>query len=137
MKHVYAALLGAVASVVGGYSISFVANCIGWFSFFEGLWLVQVSLISAILSALALSFILARTHRSRLTALLVAFIAVAVAGSAGAITHHAFRFGLGPRTVIAYCRSSCVYAVVLLPLSYPLTRLLQLLIQRIHATRSV
>lgn len=131
MKHLYAALLGAVASIIGSYSISFFGACMGWFYFSEGLWLARVSLVPCVLAALALSFTSARILRSRLVAVLAAFFTVALAGSVGAIAVQSARAGYGRVNASGYFTWCWVYAGVFLPLSYPLTRLVQRIIQRI------
>ena len=102
-----------------------------WFYFSEGIWLVQVSLVPCVLAALTLSLSAAHAHRSRLKALLVAFFAVALAGSAGAVAVQASRFGLDRVNVSGYLTWCWVYAAIFLPLSYPLTRLLHRIIQRL------
>ena len=103
----------------------------GWFYFSEGTWLVRVSLVPCILAALALSFFPQRTRRSRLTALLVAFFAVALAGSVGAVAVESSQRGIARVNVSGYLVWCWVYAAIFLPLSYPLTRLLQRVIQRL------
>ena len=103
----------------------------GWFYFSEGIWLVQVSLVPCILAALALSIAASRVRRARLTALFVAFFAVALAGSVGAIVVQSSRFGFARVNASGYFAWCWVYAAVFLPLSYPLTRLLQRVIQRL------
>ena len=131
MKHVYAALLGAAASIVGSYSISFFGACMGWFYFSEGLWLVRVSLVPCVLAALAFSFSSPHVRRTRLIALCVAFFTVALAGSVGAIAVQSTRFGFARVNASGYFTWCWVYAAVFLPLSYPLARLLQRVIQRL------
>ncbi len=103
----------------------------GWFYFSEGRWLVYVSLVPCILAALAFSFFGQLTHRRRLTALLVAFFAVALAGSAGAVAVESSRRGIDRVNVSGYLVWCWAYAAIFLPLSYPLTRLLQRVIQRL------
>jgi len=123
MRHIYSVLLGMSASVLGSYIISFLGSFIGWCHLSDGAWLVQVSLIPSGLAGVALSFT-SRFRRIRFTALLVAFFAVALAGSIGAVALHASRFGLDRTNVSGYFTSCWVYAAVFLPISYPLTRLL-------------
>ncbi len=133
MKHVYTALLGAVACIVGSYSISFIGACMGWFYISEGSWLVRVSLVPCIVAAVVLS-VTDGVRRPRLTALIVAFFAVALAGSIGAIAVQSARFGFASVNASGYLAWCWVYAAVFLPLSYPLARLLQRLIQHLsHA----
>lgn len=102
----------------------------GWLYFSEGLWLVCVSLVPCILAALALSLLGQGIRRSRLLALLVAFFAVVLAGSVGAVAVESSRRGIARVNVSGYLIWCWVYAAVFLPISYPLTRLLQRVIQR-------
>jgi cellulose synthase/poly-beta-1,6-N-acetylglucosamine synthase-like glycosyltransferase len=106
----------------------------GWFYFSDGLWLARVSLVPCVLAALALSFFAQRTRRSRMTALLVAFFAVAFAGSFGAVAVESAQRGIARVNVSGYLVWCWVYAAIFLPLSYPLTRLLQHAIQRLSSS---
>ena len=130
MKHIYAIFFGALASFVGSYAASFLGACMGWLYFSEGLWLVRVSLVPCILTALALSFSAPHVRRSRLVALCLAFITVVLAGSFGAIAIKSIRYGFVPVNVSGYFVWCWVYGAAFLPLSYPLTRFLQRVIQR-------
>jgi hypothetical protein len=137
VKHVYAALLGAAASLIGSYSISFFGACMGWFYFSDGIWPAKASLVPAVLAATAFSLLGPRFRSSRLAALLGAFFTVAIAGSVGAVAVESANRGISRVNVSGYLGWCWAYAIMFLPLSYPLTRLLQRLIQRLaNATGS-
>jgi hypothetical protein len=125
VKHVYAALLGAAASLIGSYSLSFFGTCMGWFYFSDGIWPAKASLVPAILAAMAFSLLGPRFRCSRLAALLVAFFTVALAGSVGAVAVESANRGISRVNVSGYLVWCWAYAVIFLPLSYPLSRLIQ------------
>jgi hypothetical protein len=139
MKHILAVILGVVtsatASLVLASGVAFTAGVVG--HFLEAWpWLFSVSVGPCALSALGLSFAASRTRRSRwrlhISALLAAYIGVALAGSLGAIAVESAHRGVEHVNVSGYLTWCWIYAALILPLSYPLAMLLQRMIHRLH-----
>jgi hypothetical protein len=139
MKHVLAVILGVVMSAAASLVLaSGVALTAGYIRHFLEAWpwLFAVSVGPGALSALGLSLAASRTRSSRwrlhLSALLAAYLAVALAGSVGAIAVGSAHRGLENVNVSGYLTWCWIYGAALLPLSYPLTFVLQRIIHRLR-----
>lgn len=139
MKHILAVILGvalcAGACLVLASGVAFTAGVVG--HFLEAWpWLFSVSVGPCALSALGLSLAASRTRgirwRLHLSAILAAYIAVALAGSLGAVAVESAHRGIESVNVSGYFTWCWIYAAVFLPLSYPLALLLQRMIHRLY-----
>lgn len=87
-------------------------------------WIFAVSVVPAAVTALILGIASERkpgvSRRIWLVALFAALVTVALSGALGAPIVQTLRFGLSRVNVSGYVLWSPVYAVVLLPVSFPL-----------------
>lgn len=136
-KHVLSTLAGALASVAIALVITWgTAATVG--SYKHPLeawpWLFQVSVVPCTLGALVFSLISARAKKDRvlfhLAAAVVAFFAVAFAGSIGAVAV-AHAHGKNPN-ISGYFGWCWIYAAVLLPVTYPVAVVLELAVRQLH-----
>ena len=139
MKHILAVILGvtfsAGACLIMASGVAFTAGVVG--HFLEAWpWLFSVSVGPCLLCAYGLSLAVSCTRgrrwRLHLSAILAAYVAVALAGSLGAVAVESAHRGIESVNVSGYLAWCWIYAAVLLPLSYPLALLLQTIIHRIH-----
>ena len=131
MRHIVNVLVGLAAALIGSALLALggtmTVGVYGGYSRhpFEAMpWLLEVSVVPALLAAFVLGIVPLRSQPTRpqfwATAGITAFLVVATAGSAGAILLDSFKFGFAHINAVG-CLTWCgVYAVGLLPLTIPL-----------------
>ena len=125
---IYGIVLSIIGSAIVGYFALFFAG--GYLkSPFEAVpWFLKISILPSALLAIACSLIKPYIAGSKLqlhlTAIAIAFFAVAACGSVGAVTVEALSRNLSTVNISGYLTWCWVYALLLLPLSYPLVLIL-------------
>ncbi len=125
--HFFALVLGVLAAAAGSIVLAMLSGfLIGYSSHpFETLpWIFAVSVVPTAVAALVLAIAAGRmpgaSKRIWLVALFAALVTVAFSGALGAPIVQSLRVGFSRVNVSGYVLWSPIYAIVLLPVSFPL-----------------
>jgi hypothetical protein len=122
------AITGLVAGIAAAFIVISLAGAIVATGFSDLIWMVLVLVAPATLAGVLIAWAGQRMEQNklngRLLALSVAFVSVTLAGAVAAPIVQILKFGWAYVNVSGYIEWGPLYGVLMIPISYPIARLL-------------